>query len=287
MFRSLVSFIPNLLTLLNLSFGLIGIVLAMQEQLHWAGVMILFASVFDFFDGFAARLLNAQSDIGKELDSLADLVAFGALPALLIYQFLNGLLGIYFLPFLDKPILLHLISMAGFLLAACGALRLAKFNVDTRQSSGFLGVPIPASAIFFASIPIIAHWQYEYNLFTKLDARQIQGVVSMYHYNDFDRAMIELLQSWKFIVGCVLLFSYLMVSEIPILALKFKSLNWKDNKWRFIFLISAGMTILICFSASLFGLSWMPWLQFWFIPLVILELVLVSVIRNRLDPGAN
>ncbi|MBD79243.1 MAG: CDP-diacylglycerol--serine O-phosphatidyltransferase [Crocinitomicaceae bacterium] len=274
------NFIPNLLTLINLTFGLIGVVFAFSEKLHLAGVMVFIAAVFDFFDGFAARLLNAQSELGKELDSLADMVAFGVLPGVIVYQIMNGFLGIHYVPVLERPTELHVLSMCAFLLPACSAYRLAKFNIDTRQSSNFIGLPTPAMAIFFASIPIIAESQYEYNLYVALDQIQLNGIAQFYHYDGFDMGIIGLFQSTTFWIIAVLLFSYLMVSPLPIISMKFKSLKWADNKWRFIFLIVALLTSLVCFQNYTVGLRFIPWLEWLFLPLVIVELVIISIIKR-------
>lgn len=262
---------------------MVGIVLAFDGKLHLAGIMVFVAAVFDFFDGFAARLLNAQSDLGKELDSLADMVAFGVLPGVIVYQFINGFLGIYFTSFLERPLNLHVISLLAFLLTAASAYRLAKFNIDTRQSTNFIGLPTPAMAMFFASIPLLAEWQYSYNLYVKLDEKMLKNFASMYHFNSFDMGVVALFQSkivWAFLI---FLFSYLMVSPLPIISMKFKSLKWKDNIWRFIFLITAALTVLFCFFDLIIYTGFLPWLEWLFLPIIMFELIVVSVIKVLIE----
>ena len=283
MFKTIKNFIPNLLTLINLIFGMVGIVLAFDGKLHLAGIMVFVAAVFDFFDGFAARLLNAQSDLGKELDSLADMVAFGVLPGVIVYQFVNGFLGIYFTSFLERPLNLHVISLLAFLLTAASAYRLAKFNIDTRQSTNFIGLPTPAMAMFFASIPLLAEWQYSYNLYVKLDEKMLKNFASMYHFDSFDMGVVALFQSKIVWVFLIFLFSYLMVSPLPIISMKFKSLKWKDNMWRFIFLITAALTVLFCFFDLIIYTGFLPWLEWLFLPIIMFELIVVSVIKVLIE----
>lgn len=283
MLKTIKNFIPNLLTLINLIFGMVGIVLAFDGKLHLAGIMVFVAAVFDFFDGFAARLLNAQSDLGKELDSLADMVTFGVLPGVIVYQVVNGLSGIYFTSFLERPLNLHVISLLAFLLTAASAYRLAKFNIDTRQSTNFIGLPTPAMAMFFASIPMLAEWQYSYNLYVKLDEKMLKNFASMYHFNSFDMGVVALFQSKIVWVFLIFLFSYLMVSPLPIISMKFKSLKWKDNKWRFIFLITAALTVLFCFFDLIIYTGFLPWLEWLFLPIIMFELIVVSVIKVLIE----
>ncbi|OZA56958.1 MAG: CDP-diacylglycerol--serine O-phosphatidyltransferase, partial [Sphingobacteriales bacterium 39-40-5] len=138
--------IPNSVTCLNLFSGCLGIVFAFQGNLIWASYAIVIAAVFDFFDGMLARLLKAYSDIGKELDSLADMVSFGVLPSVIIYQLFA------LSPQIDFGA--DWLSFSAFIIAVFSALRLAKFNIDTRQSENFIGLPTPANALLIASFPL-------------------------------------------------------------------------------------------------------------------------------------
>lgn len=193
--------IPNTITSLNLFSGSVGVVMAFQANYQIALACMLLAAVFDFCDGLAARALHAYSSIGKELDSLADVVSFGFLPATMVYQMLTVASDNAYLPF------------AAYIITVFSALRLAKFNVDERQTSSFIGLATPANAIFWA------------------------GLVASYHpYAEvYPYAVIVL----------ILLMSFLLVAEVPFFSLKFKNLKWKDNSIRFIFLIVSVVLLLV------------------------------------------
>jgi CDP-diacylglycerol--serine O-phosphatidyltransferase len=211
---------------------------------------------------------------------LADAVTFGVLPGIIAYQMLNGLQGAYFTPFVERTVSQHLVSSIALFIPACSVLRLAKFNIDMLQSYGFLGLPTPAMSIFIASIPVIAEWQYEYNIYVNLSQTQLNGLANLYHYDAFDLGVIQLFSSYSFWwVVCISL-ALLMVSEVPIIALKFKSFAWKENRWKFIFLIAAISTIILSFIDNLYYTGLLPWIQFLCIPIVIVELVLVSIVAQ-------
>lgn len=193
--------IPNTITSLNLFSGSIGVVMAFQANYQAAMACMLFAAVFDFCDGLAARALHAYSSIGKELDSLADVVSFGFLPATMVYQLLSTT-GIH-------PIL----PFAAYIITVFSALRLAKFNVDERQTTSFIGLATPANAIFWAGLTVSYH--------------QYAGACPY--------AILVL----------ILVMSFLLVAEIPFFSLKFKNLKWKDNGIRFIFLIISIALLLV------------------------------------------
>lgn len=208
--------IPNIFTLLNLFFGCLAIVSIMQtgltlsvdsngenlvvipEKIYMAGIFIGLAALVDFLDGFVARFLKASSELGKQLDSLADTVSFGVAPGLIAYQFLR-------LSFAQQPDGLD-ISIAwllpAFILPCAGAYRLARFNIDSSQSKGFKGVPVPAAGLLFASFPLV------------------------YWYSNNETIIRILLNKW-FWYGTILLVSYLMVSRLPMLALKFNGFSVK------------------------------------------------------------
>ena len=200
--------IPNLATLGNLLSGVIGIVWVSEGAFALGAYMILLGNLFDFFDGLLARLLKVSSPIGKELDSLADLVTFGVLPSLMLY----------FMAPTDS-----LLKFGVFVMAAAAAYRLAKFNLDTRQSEHFIGIPTPLNALVVASLPFI---------FEKADWLPQQS------------ALLWIL------LGIAWLMSILMVSELPLLSLKFKELSWQGNQARFVFLgISLALVIGLQFVA--------------------------------------
>lgn len=195
--------IPNALTCLNLFSGCIAGVMAFESRYELALLFIIISATFDFFDGLAARALNAHSPIGKDLDSLADDVSFGVAPSIIVFSLFKEM------PYPDYLAgTTAWLPYAAFLISVFSALRLAKFNNDTRQATSFIGLPVPANALFWASL------------------------VAGYH---------PMLTSGSVhplgLLAVVCLSSWLLVSEIPMFSLKFKNLSWKDNKVSFIFLL--------------------------------------------------
>lgn len=213
--------IPNSITCMNLFSGCVSIVLAFHGFFLWALLFILLAGVFDFCDGMAARLLHTSSVIGKELDSLADVVSFGLAPSMIIFKHVDNISDSEWVMF------------AAFFIAVFSALRLAKFNVDTRQTSSFIGLPTPPNAIFFASLLSIT-----------------DPMMPVPSYLGREMFMPILNNLWV-ILFLVAIFSYLLVAEIPMFSLKFKNLSWSDNKVRFIFLILSAL-LLIVFQLAAF-----------------------------------
>ena len=199
--------IPNAITCLNLFSGCLGIVFAFEGKLDWASYSILVAAVFDFLDGLLARLLNAYSDIGKDLDSLADVVSFGVLPSVIIYHL-----------FAESSSNGDWLNYSAFLIAIFSALRLAKFNNDTRQSENFIGLPTPANAMLIASIPFIAAGG---------------NMVSSYVQTPIFLALFSL--------GMGLL----LISEIQLISLKFNGLGFEKNLHRYILVIFSLILLLI------------------------------------------
>jgi len=195
--------IPNTITCCNLFAGCIATYAGFDGQYLLAFFFILLAAVFDFSDGLAARLLHAYSPMGKELDSLADIVSFGVAPSAMVFSVLYDCLSVEW----------HILSYLAFFIAIFSCLRLAKFNIDDRQTSSFIGLPVPANAIFWASFVYTSN-----NLFA-----------SIY---------------WEYFLILIAVFCYLLVSELPMFALKMKNLKWEDNKLQFSFLIVAGLIIL-------------------------------------------
>lgn len=188
--------IPNAITCANLFSGCIGIVYAFNGNLEAAAYCVVLSGIFDFFDGFAARLLNVKSSIGKELDSLADMVSFGFLPGAVMFQLLGQSdYSSAYLPYL------------GFIITVFSALRLAKFNIDTRQTEDFIGLNTPMNTLLIVSLPFI-----------KTDYPEVIG-------------------STVLLVALTALLSWLLVSEIRIFSMKFGTKGWQENKLKYIFLI--------------------------------------------------
>lgn len=230
--------IPNIITSSNLFSGCISVVFAFQGLLAEASLLILVGAFLDFFDGLSARLLKVSSPIGKELDSLADVITFGFAPSVIVYQVLIDL-------FPEQPLIPYL----AFIIAVFSAYRLAKFNIDERQTSSFIGVPTPANALFWLSIPLI-EWQ------------------GNYFSSDLAISIHEIMTNPVFIVINILVWSLLLISEIPLFALKFKNFNWKENQVKFIFI----------------GISILLFVLFYFIaiPIILILYIILSVITNSI-----
>jgi len=202
--------IPNSITLLNLLLGccaLVSILFGQYVQGFW---LVFFAVLADFADGLVARLLGIHSELGKQLDSIADTVSFGVVPGAVYYSLLVQAWG------LSLSTGLHWIAVPGFLVSAFSGLRLAKFNLDTRQTDGFIGLPTPSSTMFAV------------------------GLMLIYALNTY--GMGEWVLSPAFLYGCVAVQSYLLVAEIPMFSLKFKTFAWAGNEVQFVF---AGIAILL------------------------------------------
>ncbi|MDR1860046.1 MAG: CDP-diacylglycerol--serine O-phosphatidyltransferase [Bacteroidales bacterium] len=222
------SWVPNTITALNLCAGILSIFFSMHGVPCTAAWLIIAAAVCDFLDGMSARLLHAYSELGKQLDSLADVVSFGVAPAAILDA-------------LPVNISFGIMTLLPLLIPVAGAFRLAKFNIDSRQTSSFLGLPIPANALFFASLP----------LFLEYGSCQ---------------AIKDIIVSQLFCATAILLFSWLMVSEVPMFSLKFKSLAWRDNRFQFIFLAIAAVLTAI--------------LQIGALPFIIIAYILLSLLKQ-------
>jgi CDP-diacylglycerol--serine O-phosphatidyltransferase len=201
--------LPNAITCANLFSGCVGIVFAVQGDLVTAAYALFLAAIFDFFDGFAARVLKSFSGIGKDLDSLADVVSFGVLPSAILYQL--------FLQAPQIPNVSQFLNFSAFLIAVFSMLRLAKFNSDTRQAEIFIGLPTPANAILIASFPLIID-QYE--------------GLRKYILNPYGLSVFV-------IVMCALL-----VAEVPLMSLKFKNKDFQKNIYRYLLLLFSAILIL-------------------------------------------
>ncbi|MCX6306213.1 MAG: CDP-diacylglycerol--serine O-phosphatidyltransferase [Bacteroidetes bacterium] len=233
--------IPNTLTVLNLVCGLISLTLTFEGNYVYASVFIFVAAVFDFLDGNAARILNAHSELGKQLDSLADLVSFGVAPGIMIFQ----MVLVHCAGSCNLLERMHITPYFALLIPVCSALRLAKFNIDLRQEVNFIGIPTPANAIFFASIPLVLFVQ--------------PGLFSLIHL-DF---LVTFFSNTRILTILAVFFSYLLISDFKIFSMKFKSMAWQGNQLRYIFMIlSLALFILFFLSA---------------IPIIIVLYILMSI----------
>ncbi len=196
--------IPNSITCCNLISGCIAIAFAYEGKQEWALAFIIIGAVFDFFDGMVARLLHVSSPIGKELDSLADDITFGAAPAMMVFTFLHQL---PYPDWLDGA--REYLPYVAFLIAAFSALRLAKFNLDERQATSFIGLPTPANALFWGSLIVGGGTR-----------------------------LIHIPYALPVVLVLIVLSCWMLVAEIPLFALKFKQWGWKGNETKYIFLIT-------------------------------------------------
>jgi len=206
--------IPNLITCGNIFCGAIATVLAFQgyDYLVYATLFIYLGAIFDFFDGMAARALKSFSAIGKDLDSLADMTSFGVAPAAVLFSLMRHALAMDTVAVSEMTGLTILLLLIPLLNVVFSGLRLAKFNVDTRQTTSFIGLPTPANAMLLSSFPVVLHFYPQ---------------VAAYQH---------IFLSPIFLVFILLLECYLLVSEIPMFSLKFKTMRFADNQLRFIFL---------------------------------------------------
>lgn len=254
--------VPNFFTLLNLVFGCIAIVLILQvgqsivilndqtgaydpffpEKLAWGSIFIFLAAVVDFLDGFVARALKATSKMGEQLDSLSDVVSFGVAPGMILYQLLR-------LSFArqENGLDVSLISLIpAFVFTAAAAWRLAKFNISTEQTHSFKGIPTPAAGLLIASFPLIIWYEYF-------------GMQALF------------INKW-FLYGVILLVSYLMVSNLSMMALKFKNFSFGDNRSRFILL---GLSAVIVIVLAVMKKIWLAW------PVIFVLYVLLSLFNKE------
>lgn len=262
--------IPNLLTAGNLVGGMLAIIFTLTGRIDLAPWCIFASAIFDFLDGFAARLLKVQNELGKQLDSLADMVTFGVAPGIMVYYLLLGSGDVSNLSMVmyrnyvnlgfEKELQETMISIApyfAFLIPIFALFRLAKFNLDTRQTSSFIGLPTPAMTLFFTVIPVLS--------LNAINLNTIGG--KMYEWQDWVGTSILL--NPIFLLISTIVMSIMMVVELPLFALKFNTFKWKGNEIRFIFL-----TICIGLFATLL---------FWSIPLIIILYIILSVINNVIN----
>ncbi|TVZ53422.1 CDP-alcohol phosphatidyltransferase family protein [Dokdonia sp. Hel_I_53] len=234
---SINKYVPNAITMGNLLSGCIAVVFAVNDRLEYAAIFVALGIFFDFFDGFFARILNASSEVGLQLDSLADMVTSGVVPGVVMYQLLEDASDVPWGAQLTEQHI-HL-GYFGFAITLASAYRLAKFNVDDRQTSSFIGLPTPANTLFILSLPLILIFE-EYA---------------------FAKAVLE---NPYVLLAITALSCFMLNAELPLFALKFKTWSFAENKVRYLFLL-ASVLLLVFF-------------QFSGIPLLIILYILLSII---------
>ena len=243
--------IPNIITLSNLMCGVLAIVFLLQgHNPLLPSLLILLGAVFDFFDGMVARLLRVSSKIGVELDSLADVITFGVAPSTIAFRLVQQAIDNGW----NVGATTEFIPYLALIMAPLSAYRLGKFNVDERQTHCFLGLPTPMNALFWLSIPLIVEVSENHNMFWGIPL-----------YDLYDMFAIVLSNPW-FVVIMAWLLGILLVTELPLFSLKFKSLRWKENVIPFTFLILSTLLILLFSVIS--------------IPFIVFLYVLLSIISN-------
>lgn len=242
--------IPNLITLLNVFCGCVASVFAVLNQLELAAFFVFLGIIFDFFDGFAARILDVKSELGLQLDSLADMITSGLVPGIVMFQLLAmSMSGGWNVDFSSEfsgsmvwsGIKMSLLPFIGFLITMASAYRLAKFNIDENQTASFIGLPTPANALLILSLPLIL----------------------LYQNNDFLNSII--LNQW-FLIAITIVSAFLLNSKIELFALKFKNWSFQDNALRYIFII-VSLVLLIT-------------LKFLAVPVIIMFYILSSIISK-------
>ncbi|AMA49795.1 CDP-alcohol phosphatidyltransferase family protein [Flavobacterium covae] len=239
---SIKSQIPNLITLLNLFSGCIAIVFVSELQFEWAFFFVCLGIFFDFFDGFFARLFKVQSPLGLQLDSLADMVTSGVAPGYVMFQMILKTIGggqeLNHIALENSVVLLPFL---GFIISLGACFRLANFNIDTRQTDSFIGVPTPANSLFIMSLPLVIK-------FTDISI------------------IVDVLQNPYILLLITVLSAYVMNAEIPLFSLKIKQFTWSKNTLQILFLILSVILLLV--------------FKYLGIPLIIIAYVLLSVANN-------
>ena len=232
--------IPNLLTLGNLFCGTVATIFAVQDNFTLAGLFVAIGIFFDFFDGFVARILNVSGELGKQLDSLADMVTSGVVPGIIMFNLLANKQTVSF-NFNNELVLHSYVPFFGLMVTLGACYRLAKFNIDKKQLDSFIGLPTPAMSLFVISLPFIKE------------------------YTNFEFVQ-NLIDNNYFLCMITLLLTYLMNAELPLFSLKFKEYSIKNNLIKYLFIIVSILMIIF--------------LKYISIPLIIVVYVVLSLISN-------
>lgn len=234
--------IPNFITLLNLAAGIIAILFATQNQLEYAAYFVFLGIVFDFLDGFVARILGVQSNLGIQLDSLADVVTSGVAPGIVMFQLLHNADTDWLMTdYLNPSRAINFLPFLGILVSLAAAYRLAKFNIDERQHHGFIGLPTPAFTLFIVALPLVSQ------------------------YGDFEWTT-QLVKDHYFLITVIILGSLLMNSNLALFSLKFSNYKFKGNEIKYFFLL---LTILLVAIMKVVA-----------IPILVILYIVTSLLNN-------
>ena len=232
--------IPNFITLGNLLSGTVAVIFAVEGDYKMAALFVCIGIIFDFFDGFVARLLKVSGELGKQLDSLADMVTSGVVPGIVLFVLLGSNQQTSYEINTEFKISMGL-PLIGLLVTLAACYRLAKFNLDTRQSESFIGLPTPAMSLFIVSLPLVQ---------MHTDVNFVKDLIG----NNY------------FLIGITILFSYLMNAELPLFSLKFKNYGIKENLFKYI-LITLSIVLIVAF-------------EYLSVPIIIMSYILLSILNN-------
>jgi CDP-diacylglycerol--serine O-phosphatidyltransferase len=239
--------IPNYISLGNLLAGTVAVIFAVDGDFKTAAIFVLIGIIFDFFDGFIARLLKVSGELGKQLDSLADMVTSGVVPGIIMFKLIQSNLVVENSLEMKTEQILD-IPLIGLILTLAACYRLASFNLDTRQTDSFIGLPTPAMCLFVISLPLIRmHSEVEF--------------------------INDLISNNYFLIALTCVLSFLMNAELHLFSLKFKEYSFKNNYIKYIFLIAS---VLLIFK-----------LNFLAIPLIIMVYILLSVFKKKIFVNYN
>jgi CDP-diacylglycerol---serine O-phosphatidyltransferase len=242
--------IPNAITCANLFCGCLAIAKIFEGDLVWAAYLVGIGAILDFMDGMAARVLKAYSPIGKDLDSLADMVTFGLVPGLIMFKILSMITSIFYTTdvYFGFEVSTKYLPYIAFIIPVFSAIRLAKFNNDTRQTDSFIGLPTPANAILLSSFPVIFGINQPF-----LSSAQVFGGAGIFFNPN------------NLVIFCIML-SFLLLSEIRLFSLKFRSFGWRENKVRYVFLFISALFLFMFHVAG--------------IPAIIATYIIMSILMN-------
>ncbi|MEX2595833.1 MAG: CDP-alcohol phosphatidyltransferase family protein [Salibacteraceae bacterium] len=270
--NAIIRFVPNLFTLGNVLMGFLAIIFIANERMLSAVVCIGIALVLDFLDGFVARLLHAQSELGKQLDSLADAITFGVVPGFILFQMIVITKGYYFVEINEWPFPVLLQASVAGLVPMAAVFRLATFNIQDGHQDHFLGLPTPAMTMFVVSIPLMLEANYHLNFYHPLSDQFIQVLGEIRKWDASDMWLVALLNETITYQIIALILAVLLVSRIPMLSLKFKGITWALNKWRY-FLIGWA---LVCYVIFLIPYFWKLPINYGLIDYLILPIFMIG-----------
>jgi CDP-diacylglycerol--serine O-phosphatidyltransferase len=272
--QSLKRLIPNLFTAGNLVGGILAIIFSLTGHVAIAPYCIFISALFDFLDGFMARLLKVPSELGKQLDSLADMVTFGVAPGIIVFVLLNIHFPVITIVSPSMSVIPLMTDVSGvaaqgyswipflaLIIPVFALFRLAKFNLDTRQTDAFIGLPTPAMTLFFAVFPL---------LIIQTNTAIALGEITLDSWQSWGARLV--LDPF-FLVCSTIVMSVLMIAEIPLFALKFKTFKWSGNELRYLFLVGALFLLLTLFV--------------WALPLIVILYLILSLVKNLINKRGN